>query len=238
MKTFALLAVAACRKDGGAEVAPETKAATVASGVSSASSTLAAPPPTAAKAGNPALLAAGPAPALGCLAWSESRKAVACLSGATSSVGASEERTMTYLGITEPARKVASPIGAADAKAVNATLAQYGFATLDGPKTPLKAGTPAHFGTTTIDWSRKLTNKGGDNQAPTYETKVTASCAEGRTASIWREAIEGETSTITVRPFGTLLVVEWRADIAREGEVGQEHRAALVDGQTCKVTKN
>src|SRR5688500_8383564 len=143
----------------------------------------AAPPtPGSASAAVVEIDAAAPAPKavtvpagvanFGCLGWSKSAKAAACITG-ESALGEPAKFALTYLGGSEPPTPITVKQGGGedmfdDVTAANASLAKLGVEPFAGDAKDIEPGKTTDLGGgASIDWKTKETKKGGDNFGPT-----------------------------------------------------------------------
>jgi hypothetical protein len=178
----------------------------------------------------------------GCFAWSASRKAAACVTGYRGTDGARVK--LAYLGMGgAPTQLVESDEqfdhpGPAEATVaeVNAALAVDGFTPL-GDKQALTEDQAHDLGNgVTVRLTRRLVSEGGDNEAPTHANTITATC-KGKDVVMLAAELEGGTPTAWARQIGDHAIVEIQFAIGREGEMSDEHHAAMLDSSTCMAAK-
>jgi hypothetical protein len=210
---FALAAVTACKS----KQKPEDKPAPTGSGTAVVAPAIDAPAAPAAKVKVP-----NP-PVFGCLGWSPTEKAAACVTG-TSGMGVEENYEVVFEGSSEPASKL---------DAADATLAKLAIEPFPSPAKGIKAGVNDLGGGASLVWTAKETDKGGDNQPPTTKHEIVVTCANKKTAEVVNTEIEGSTPTVTVWSVPDHVVIEVNTHIGREGESSETRTAMVLELATC-----
>lgn len=184
-------------------------------------------------------------PAFGCIGWSPGAKAAACITGHSHS----NEPSMFTLEFLQLGDAPPEPIELrttdwdeafvpADVTSANQALALLGVEPLTG--TPDVIGEPGThpIGTTAkLTWTSKLTNRGGDNIAPTHKHDVTARCARKSFRLLSSES-EGVDPSLTVRRIEGHAIIEMTLSTGREGEYGEDVAVLLLDLATCEMAQS
>ena len=228
---YALAVLAAC---GGKKEPPSGTPSGPGTGSASASGRPVADA-AAAPAAPAAQLTAGAAPALGCFAWSASRKAAACVTGSISN--GEPELYIEYVGAgASPGLELSKTFAAAGITAVNESLAREGFSPLSGNDDALTAGKPLPVGSSlSILWTRTQTDPGGENQPPTHKNDLVATC-NGKPVPLLTVEAEGDNPRPSVRSIGGHALISLHVNIGREGEQADQFSAAVLDTASCAVT--
>jgi hypothetical protein len=185
-----------------------------------------------------AQLGAGATPALGCFAWSPSRKAAACVTGSISN--GDPELFVEYVGAgAPPGLELSKAFDAAGLAAVNEALSRDGFTQLAGNDDAVTEGKAFPVGPSasslSILWTRTQTDPGGENQPPSHKNELVATC-NGKPVSLLTLEAEGDNPTVSVRTIGAHALVSLHVHIAREGEQADQFSAAVLDTATCTVS--
>ena len=169
----------------------------------------------------------------GCFAWSESKKAAACVVGDQGTGG--NEVQLAYVG-TAARTTLAESVDENTAKKENEVLARDGFVAFADQAVEVPQNTKtAAGGSLSLTWSIKQTTKGGNNVAPSHTGKVTATCNGKDTVIYEQKNVEGTTFEVLLRKLPTHALVEIKTHIAREGEFGHGTDAFLIDTASCAV---
>jgi hypothetical protein len=214
------------------------------------------PPPTPGSASAVATVepdAATPAPAkavvippgvanFGCLGWSKSAKAAACITG-ESALGEPAKFALTYLGGTESPTPITVKQGGGedmfdDVTAANASLAKLGVEPFAGDAKDIEPGKTTDLGGgAALDWKTKETKKGGDNTAPTIRHEVVVTCANKATAEVLKVEEEGNNPEMRAWSAPEHVILDFETNIGREGESRRISTPMLLELATCKLTK-
>lgn len=228
-----VIALTACgKKDKDAAPATGTAPGTApATGAAPATvDAAAAPTPPAAGA---VALTTQTQPTLGCFAWSDKLKAAACFVG-TTGLGVDFEVKLHYVGAAG-----ATPVAVTETldqntvDAANKYLADNGFAAPATPK--LLAAGDNTAGPVTINWTRKQSAPGGDNQPPTYKDTLVATCGAKKLTLLDTETEGGDLTAFATVQGDRVLVVQ-HMHVGREGESSDTLDATVIDPAACAAT--
>jgi hypothetical protein len=215
----------------------------------------AAPPPTpgsasavvvetdAAAAAPPAkvvTIAAGVAN-FGCLGWSRSAKAAACITG-ESALGEPAKYLLTFLGTEEPQAKITIKSEGSgedfydDLTAANAALSKLAVEPFAVDAKDIEPGKTTDLGGgASLTWTAKETVKGGENQPPTMKHLIVVTCANKKTAEVL--AIEQDGTNPEIRAWSTPdhVVLDLETHIGREGESRRISTPMMLELATCEL---
>lgn len=188
-------------------------------------------PSNAPTAGSPAKLALGETHQ-GCIGWSATKKAAACILGEDSDQV--HEAYLVYVGTERPRTSLAESIDENTAKRENETLAKDGYVAFTDKPVDVAQGTKtAAGGSLSITWTLKQTKEGGNNVAPSYSGDVILTCG-GKDETLYHQLDEeGLEFAVTLRKLGTHALVEMKLERAREGEFRRTTRVFLMDTASC-----
>ena len=193
----------------------------------------AAPAPVAAVSGT-ARLAAGPA-RLGCVAWSSTASAAACVIGSGGTDSA--VRNLVFVGAADGAPVINLPdvIDEADANAANAELVRGGYQALAGAVTTLRAGDALDLGNGVVLRHAHEPSKAGaaSDDASGHDT-VVAICG-GKTVQVASRPSGIGPAVVTVRALAGHALVEVTRGIDFEGDHGNAVDAMVLDLASCAV---
>lgn len=176
-----------------------------------------------------------PLPRAGCVGWSPTARAAACVTGWRNDHAAGESAlSLEWVGSDEVPAELTDRITAAELDVLDAQLARGGYQALTGAGTALDPGTPTFVGGVTVAWTRTETVAMGENQPPTHRNLVTATCRD-QTLAISDTELEGDSPTVTARALGDRVLIEVVIDIGREGEYGTHATAAVIDPTACTI---
>lgn len=178
---------------------------------------------------------ANPVPRAGCVGWSATARAAACVIGWRNDHAAGESAvSLEWVGSDEVPAELTAAVTAAELDALDAQLVGGGYLAFTGAGTALDPGTPTFVGGVTVAWTRTETVALGENQPPTHRNLVTATCRD-QTLAVSDTELEGDAPTVTARALGDRVLVEVVIGVAREGEYGTHAAAAVIDPTACTI---
>lgn len=223
-----LVLASACKKDEKAAPAADPKPE--AAKPTEVAPTEAKPAVAAAPAAGGVKLVAGEAK-FGCLAYAESNKTAACITGESGST--EKEFSLEILG-GAAAVKVTLAEKIDDAMVAQGKDIGGDYVAFTAPATKLEHDKAADLGGgASLKHTVKVKDPGGPNVAPTEEHKVLAICG-GKETVVWEVAEEGRQLEVAYRKVSAGALVEITTHLGREGEFASGFEAKIVD-PACKV---
>jgi hypothetical protein len=188
-----------------------------------------------APASPPMKLAAGPAPALGCFAWSEVGRGAACVTGSIGTGGV--DLTVEFVSLAGAGGyqiAIGTLLDEAKVAEINATLAKFSYAPLEPTITRLVEGTPFVYQGATVEFTRTQTDPGGTNAPPSHKLAVLGRCPDdSRGAMMILDTVEGDDPQVVVRGIGTSILAIMSVHVAREGEQSDQTSVGVFGVKDC-----